>query len=168
LSVGPFSSKQRRSHFFAARPLVDRAPTRERGFARMRALSLLALLVIGAAVTTTVAKAASNNAREKAEGVSSLTYAPKPFYDNRSRMKVRFTTTGRARPGFNYLVTLLVSGPSTGSSFGCDATVVSGKPGSSVPRSAISGELATRTPSGCSREGKKADISAGGGRASAS
>lgn len=105
----------------------------------MRAVFLLALLVIGAVVTATVAKAVSNQTRATSEGVSSLTYAPKPFYDNLSRMKVRFATTARARPGFEYVVTLLVSGPSTGSWFQCDETAVSGEPGTSLPPSAIHG-----------------------------
>jgi hypothetical protein len=45
------------------------------------------------------------------EGVSSLSYAPKPFYDDLSRMRVRFTTTGRAGPGREYDVILFILGP---------------------------------------------------------
>ena len=55
------------------------------------------------------------------EGVSSLSYAPKPFYDDLSRMRVRFTTTGRAGPGRHYIVSLLIVGPDAfgGASNGC-------------------------------------------------
>jgi hypothetical protein len=38
----------------------------------------------------------ASSSRVGAEGVSSLSYAPKPFYDDLSRMRARFTTTGRA------------------------------------------------------------------------
>lgn len=43
-----------------------------------------------------------------AEGVSTLSYTPKPFTAGLSRMSVRFTTTGRARPGYYYDVYLFI------------------------------------------------------------
>jgi hypothetical protein len=59
---------------------------------------------VGGSVRSAIASAS-------AEGVSSLTYAPKPFYSHRGRLLVRFTTTGRAAPGREYVVVLLVDAP---------------------------------------------------------
>jgi hypothetical protein len=55
--------------------------------------------------------ARSERAEISAEGISSLTYAPKPFVDTSSRMRVDFTTTGRARPGHYYDVYVFIDAP---------------------------------------------------------
>ena len=69
----------------------------------------LGLIVTG--LCTSVADAPSALARPVAEGVSSLEYAPKPVYDDFSKLRVRFTTTGQARPGYEYYVSLGIDGP---------------------------------------------------------
>jgi hypothetical protein len=107
----------------------------------VRFLALVALLALALLVTATASGEVAGSSRRAAgsEGVASLTYAPKPFYDDLSRMKVRFTTTGRARSAFEYVVVLFITGIGTGSSSECDANVISGVPGSSAPSSRIHG-----------------------------
>ena len=53
----------------------------------------------------------SERAETSAEGVSSLSYAPKPFVDTSSHMRVDFTTTGRARPRHYYDVYVFIDEP---------------------------------------------------------
>ena len=85
------------------------------------------------AIVSTVAK----------EGVSSLSYAPKPFYDDLSRMRVRLKTTGRARRGYHYVVLLTIRGPDAlnhptgdpGCAYGAGSTVK----GSYVPHDRVLG-----------------------------
>jgi len=45
-----------------------------------------------------------------AGGVSSLSYSPKPFYDDQLAIEVQFTTTGRVGPGRKYYVTFVIYG----------------------------------------------------------
>lgn len=66
-----------------------------------------ASLVAAAAL---VSSAKSTEAAVSVAGVSALSYAPKPFYDDLTHMTVRFTTTGRTRPGREYFVVLEVFG----------------------------------------------------------
>jgi hypothetical protein len=72
--------------------------------------------------------ALSRDARVSAEGVSSLSYAPKPFYDDLSGMRVRFTTTGRARPGWQYVVSLIILGPDAQPENRCTSVLISSLP----------------------------------------
>ena len=84
------------------------------------------LLAVAAALLSAAAPSVGSLARSavSAEGVSSLSYAPKPFYDDLSRMRVRFMTNGHARPGLEYRVVLLISGPDT-SSLNCQSLAFS-------------------------------------------
>ena len=75
------------------------------------------IAAIAAAVLATTAGAVRGEA--VAENVSAMSYAPKPFYDDLSRMRIRFTTTGRAKPGHYYAVILSISGPDAGPGAGC-------------------------------------------------
>lgn len=58
------------------------------------------------------------------EGVAVVRFSPKPFYDDLTRMNVRFVTTGRARPGFEYFVSLQALGPAA-LPLNCTTVVVS-------------------------------------------
>jgi hypothetical protein len=94
----------------------------------LRSLAVVAS-VAGLSVVATALGVTSATARDSASsvaGVSSLTYAPKPFYDDLSRMRVRFTTTGTARPGSYYSLSLLISGPDAGPNARCLNLAVSG------------------------------------------
>lgn len=94
-----------------------------------------AAVIAGITIAATVLAAASASARDSASfavGVSSLSYAPKPFYDDLSRMRVRFTTTGRTKKGSYYSVILLISGPDAGPSAGCLNLGVSDDPATAV------------------------------------
>jgi hypothetical protein len=64
-------------------------------------IALLATVGLSGAGTSAISK----------EGVSSSSYAPKPFYNDITRLRIRFTTTGRARPGFEYLAIYSIHGP---------------------------------------------------------
>lgn len=57
-----------------------------------RVIPAIGIAAFVAAVLTVAASGSGRGAT--VEGVSSLSYAPKPFYDDLSRMRVRFTTTG--------------------------------------------------------------------------
>lgn len=74
---------------------------------------------LAAIAVLTAGSASARDAASSAVGVSSLSYAPKPFYDDLSRMRVRFTTTGRAKPGTYYYVDLLINGPDAGPDASC-------------------------------------------------
>jgi len=50
-------------------------------------------------------------ARSSTGGVFVVTYAPKPTTSRDSLMRVRFTTTGRAQPGWEYYVYLTIRQP---------------------------------------------------------
>jgi hypothetical protein len=68
------------------------------------------LTAIGAiAFGCVTGSACALNTELLAEGVSTLSYAPKPLTADLSRMRVRFTTTGRARPGYYYDVYLFIN-----------------------------------------------------------
>lgn len=71
-------------------------------------LSVTAVVVAVLASGTSSDAARSERAEVSAEGISSLSYAPKPFLDTSSRMRVDFTTTGRARPGHYYDVYVFI------------------------------------------------------------
>jgi len=103
----------------------------------MRLAAVLPALALVLVATTATSEL--KDARTAREGVSSLSFAPKPFHDNLPRMKVSLTTAARARRGFEYVVVLLVTGPETGSMFNCDNTVASTAPGSAVPHQHILG-----------------------------
>jgi hypothetical protein len=67
-----------------------------------------------AALTTALALLVVGCGGGKAEeGVSDLTYAPQPFYDDLLTMSVNFTTTGPAREGFEYAVVFEIVGADT-------------------------------------------------------
>lgn len=102
-------------------------------------LGLLAGALLVTATATAAVRTSSSETAAVSEGVTSLTYAPKPFYDDLPRMRIRFTTTGRARPGSEYVVVLFISGANTGSMFDCDDTVISTVPGSAIPQRRILG-----------------------------
>ena len=75
----------------------------------IRVITCLAAVVAGVISLGPFSSAAvSSDAAISAEGVSALTYGPKPFTDALSRMRVRFTTTGPARPGYYYDVYVFV------------------------------------------------------------
>lgn len=46
--------------------------------------------------------------RAQVEGVSAVTYAPHPLYNDQRSLKVRFTTRGRARPGLEYYAGIVI------------------------------------------------------------
>ena len=82
----------------------------------MRALRLLLALgatFVVAPLSVFADGSSAQDTRLAAEGVSSLGYGPKPFYDDRSRMRVTFTTTGRAGQNREYYVLLTIDGPDT-------------------------------------------------------
>jgi hypothetical protein len=81
--------------------------------------------LFAAIAALTVGSASARDTASSAVGVSSLSYAPKPFYDDLSRMRVRFTTTGRAKPGTDYSVVLLIDGPDAGPDASCQNLAVS-------------------------------------------
>lgn len=70
------------------------------------------------------------------EGVSSLSYSPKPFYNDLSYMKVRLTTVGRAALGREYVVTLISGGKHAGE---CASAAVSDEPRLGGSRKRITG-----------------------------
>lgn len=88
-----------------------------------RMVSVIAVVTM-VVITLAVANALARNDRLLREGVSSLRYAPKPFYDNHSRIRVTFTTTGRARPRFKYAVSLIIARSNTSTS-DCTSIVTS-------------------------------------------
>ncbi len=101
----------------------------------MRAMKITAL----APVVSVLALVGCGDAGEPHEGVSELSYAPKPFYDDLDRMHVSFTTTGPARPGFEYEVILSMKGPEV-DVLECGAFAFSDNPKSAVRRQTIVGE----------------------------
>lgn len=77
-----------------------------------RVILSVTAVVVGIVACGSPSRAArSEGAELSAEGVSSLSYAPKPFTDTLSRMRVDFTTTGPARPGHFYDVYVFVKRP---------------------------------------------------------
>ena len=77
-----------------------------------RVILSVTAVVVGVLASGFPSEAArSERAEVSAEGISSLTYAPKPFVDTSSRMRVEFTTTGRARPGHYYDVYVFIDAP---------------------------------------------------------
>ena len=71
-----------------------------------------ALTAMTALLATVGIHASAGTSAASKEGVwRSPSYAPKPFHTNDARMRVRFTTTGRARPGFEYFVVYSIYGP---------------------------------------------------------
>ena len=71
----------------------------------LTALALLALLVAGCGGERGDVTAAAST-ESPPPGASSLSYSPKPYYKDMSKMQVRFTTTGPAGPGREYSVWL--------------------------------------------------------------
>jgi hypothetical protein len=107
-----------------------------------RALVLAALGIAMCVLSTPVSGASSRQSRDSREGVSSLSYAPKPVYDDLRRMRVRFTTTGRAGPGREYLVSLFIEGPDAAAGMRastCDNYIDSYFPGNSTVKGHILG-----------------------------
>lgn len=98
-----------------------------------------ALLLVAITLTALVSGSTALSSTAVApEGVSSVSYSPKPLYNDLSYIRVRFTTTGRARPGWGYGVDLETKGPAGGCAYvaasntpllGGSRRVITGAPG---------------------------------------
>jgi hypothetical protein len=73
-------------------------------------LAAVAVLAVGAFVSS-AESAPLPIAASSTGGVFVVTYAPQPITSRDSLMRVRFTTTGRAQPGWEYYVYLVIRQP---------------------------------------------------------
>jgi hypothetical protein len=74
-------------------------------------LAGVAVLAVGSAFVTSAESASLRAAASSTGGVFVVTYAPQPMTSRDSLMRVRFTTTGRAQPGWEYYVYLVIRQP---------------------------------------------------------
>ena len=75
-----------------------------------RELRGLTCAPLATALTLLVAGCGAGDSEAGEEGVSNISYSPKPFCDDLDRLKISVTTTGAAREGFQYIVGLGIDG----------------------------------------------------------
>jgi len=71
----------------------------------------VAVLAVGGALANSTKSAPLRATVSSTGGVFVVTYAPQPMTSRDSLMRVRFTTTGRAQPGWEYYVHLVIRQP---------------------------------------------------------
>jgi len=74
-------------------------------------LAAVSALAIGGAFVGSSKSAPLRGATPETGGVFVVTYTPQPVTSRDSLMRVRFTTTGRAQPGWEYYVYLVIRQP---------------------------------------------------------
>jgi hypothetical protein len=74
-------------------------------------LAAVSALAVGGALVGSAKSAPLRAATPETGGVFVVTYSPQPTTSRDSLMRVRFTTTGRAQPGWEYYVYLVIRQP---------------------------------------------------------
>jgi hypothetical protein len=74
-------------------------------------LAAVTVLAVGGAFVGSAESVPLPAAASSTGGVFVVTYAPQPMTSRDSLMRVRFTTTGRAQPGWEYYVYLVIRQP---------------------------------------------------------